>query len=212
MLGTVYMISLFLGHFPFLSLFIYYSSMSKKQHDYYYSFTSPPVAESSSSASPDLPIPSAPPPTDQPLPPSYDNIFEHTSAHPGPPPNKRNFDGFILDSSAPPFNPNAIPHMAMPTPEHFDNDYNQPYSTPDAHVSEPLLNNTIEDDDAFRGRPAPPGYSLYRAKYEVVRDGIISRDPHINQDGEALLQFLYQHNKPPQMAIHFYGKINKFLF
>jgi hypothetical protein len=98
--------------------------------------------------------------------------------------------------------------MSMPIPEPFNNNYDQPYSIPDAHVSEPLLNNTIEndEDDAFRGRPSPPGYSLYRAKYEVVRDGIISRDPHINQDGEALLQFLYQHNKPPQMAIHFYGK------
>ncbi|KAI8969068.1 hypothetical protein BDF20DRAFT_805028, partial [Mycotypha africana] len=58
----------------------------------------------------------------------------------------------------------------------------------------------------FAGRPAPPQYSLYRATYETVKDGIISRDKHINQDGEALLQFLYQHNnKPPRMIMHFYG-------
>ncbi|KAI9499655.1 hypothetical protein BDB00DRAFT_735220, partial [Zychaea mexicana] len=58
----------------------------------------------------------------------------------------------------------------------------------------------------FRGRPAPPGYSVYRAPYETLKDGTIqSRDTHLNHDGEALLQFLKQRNTAPLMAVRFYG-------
>lgn len=204
--------------------------MSKKQqHDYYYSFTSPPTQEPDSSSSSRIPNPTAPPTTDTFLPPpSYDDALVpiNTSVfQPAPPPNKPNFDGYVLDATSPPFNPNVILSTSMPTP-----DNNIPYNTSDygqldqndnsIRPNVPLLSNgeanyNDNDDDQFRGRPAPPGYSLYRARYEIVRDGIISRDKHINQDGEALLQFLCQHNKPPRMAIHFYGKfilLNGFTF
>lgn len=199
--------------------------MSKKQqHDYYYSFTSPPTEEPALSASSSRPPnPSAPPSTSDsflPPPPSYDDALipsNTTVFQPAPPPNKPNYDGYVLDASSPPFNPNVMPLMSMPTP---DNNNNIPQNTGDYGLLDqddysnrpnaPLLSDTEanynNDDDPFRGRPAPPGYSLYRAKYETVRDGIISRDKHINQDGEALLQFLCQHNKPPRMKIHFYGK------
>ncbi|KAF1806998.1 hypothetical protein V8B55DRAFT_1461420 [Mucor lusitanicus] len=200
--------------------------MSKKQqHDYYYSFTSPPTEEpASSSSSSRLPNPSAPPTTSDsflPPPPSYDDALVPSTTsvfQPAPPPNKPNYDGYVLDASSPPFNPNVMPLMSMPTP---DNNTDIPHNTSDYGLHDqddysnrpnaPLLSDTeanhnnTGDDDLFRGRPAPPGYSLYRAKYEIVRDGIISRDKHINQDGEALLQFLCQHNKPPRMKIHFYG-------
>lgn len=213
----------------FQPLFFSYSShiMSKKQqHDYYYSFTSPPTEEpASSSSSSRLPNPSAPPTTSDsflPPPPSYDDALVPSTTsvfQPAPPPNKPNYDGYVLDASSPPFNPNVMPLMSMPTP---DNNTDIPHNTSDYGLHDqddysnrpnaPLLSDTeanhnnTGDDDLFRGRPAPPGYSLYRAKYEIVRDGIISRDKHINQDGEALLQFLCQHNKPPRMKIHFYGK------
>ncbi|CEP13510.1 hypothetical protein [Parasitella parasitica] len=192
--------------------------MSKKQHDYYYSFTSPPTQEPASSSS----NPSAPPTGQAYLqpPPSYDNSINTLDFQPSPPPNRTNLDGYELDASVPPFNPNIMPHMSMPMPS----SNNIPYNTGDYGLLEqddlnnsssssssgpnvPLLSAFEADNanDPFRGRPAPPGYSLYRAKYEIVKDGIISRDRHINQDGEALLQFLCQHNKPPRMLIHFYG-------
>ncbi|CAO3628725.1 unnamed protein product [Mucor hiemalis] len=94
----------------------------------------------------------------------------------------------------------------MPTPqEHNTSDYG-PYV--DHPVESPLLGEIEarrEEYQDFAGRPAPPGYSLYRAKYKTTKEGIISRDHHINNDGEALLQFLYQHNKAPRMKINFYG-------
>ncbi|KAI7898367.1 uncharacterized protein BX663DRAFT_533361 [Cokeromyces recurvatus] len=182
--------------------------MSKNQHDYYYSFTSPPVPEVTSSK-PD-PSPSAPC-TDTVIPPSYDDVFSpsgSTTNRSMPPPNKSNFEGYILDTSDPLANSNAstVLHMPMPTPETFQNnpcEYGQLNPTIEANV--PLLSNNDEEEESFQGRPPPPGYSLYRAKYKIVRNGIISRDKHINEDGEALLQFLYQHNKPPRMTVHFYG-------
>lgn len=207
---------------PLFFLLLLYQTMSKKQqHDYYYSFTSPPIEEPASSSSSRIPNPIAPLTTDTllPPPPSYDDALVpiNTSVfQPAPPPNKPNFDGYVLDATSPPFNPNVVPLVSMPTSNN-----NIPYNTGDYgqldqndnsnRPNAPLLLNTEanyndNDDDQFRGRPAPPGYSLYRARYEIVNDGIISRDKHINQDGEALLQFLCQHNKPPRMAIHFYGK------
>ncbi|KAI9468943.1 MAG: hypothetical protein EXX96DRAFT_99295 [Benjaminiella poitrasii] len=181
--------------------------MSKKQHDYYYSFTSPPIPETVSSIAESSP---SAPSTDMLVLPSYDDALlpsGSTLNQPTPPPNKSNFDGYVLDDSVQPFNPNVSTsfHMSMPMPEtsrYTVGDYNQ--TSPTVEPDVPLLVNN-EDSDSFQGRPAPPGYSLYRAKYKIVRNGVISRDKHINEDGEALLQFLYQHNKPPRMAVHFYG-------
>ncbi|KAI7861666.1 hypothetical protein BDF14DRAFT_1866113 [Spinellus fusiger] len=52
---------------------------------------------------------------------------------------------------------------------------------------------------------SPPGYSVYQATFRSSEDGVLSRDDHLNRDGEALLQFLHQHNTPPGMYIQFYG-------
>ncbi|CAO3621947.1 unnamed protein product [Cunninghamella blakesleeana] len=66
-------------------------------------------------------------------------------------------------------------------------------------------NQQISLQDPYRGRPPPPNYSVYRAKYETQKSGILSRDHHINHDGEALVQFLQQQNTPPRMKVKFRG-------
>lgn len=66
--------------------------------------------------------------------------------------------------------------------------------------------------DPYLGRPPPPNYSIYRAKYETKKTGILSRDHHINHDGEALVQFLQQQNTPPRMKIKFRGIASSFDF
>ena len=93
----------------------------------------------------------------------------------------------VPDATIPAYNPAVVPD--------HDND------------TDPLLQETdTENDDPFRGRPAPPTYSIYRAPYETSSSGeIMTRDPHLNQDGEAILQFLRQHNTTPKMAVRFYG-------
>lgn len=72
-----------------------------------------------------------------------------------------------------------------------------------------MLTLTLEllvDHADFQGRPPPPDYSLYKAKFKTSRTGnVSSRDKHINEDGEALLQFLHQHNSPPSLIARFYG-------
>lgn len=166
--------------------------MSKKQSDYYYSFTAPPVQESSSSA-PSAPIDGGS------LPPAYEEAT--STSNNNLPPNKNSFEGYILDSSIPPFNP----HMGMPQPNdpRYTSDYHD--VEPDIQHDTPLLNEEEVGGEQFAGRPAPPGYAIYRAKYKTKKEGIISRDLHINEDGEALLQFLYEHNKPPRMIVNFHG-------
>lgn len=184
--------------------------MSKRENDFYYSFTSPSMASSSGA-------PSAPPNNDELAPPSYDEAAVLSSAtKPSPPPNKLNYDGYVLDSANLPLNSNALPipmpnalSMPMPTPQESTISDYEPYLEQSADA--PLLGDTesrIQEYENFVGRPAPPGYSLYRAKFKTVKEGIISRDRHINQDGEALVQFLHQHNSRPRMLIHFYGKVN----
>ncbi|KAI9317710.1 hypothetical protein BX666DRAFT_1857333 [Dichotomocladium elegans] len=70
----------------------------------------------------------------------------------------------------------------------------------------PLLVSGISDDDEFRGRPPPPNYSIYEPLYETACDGeIITRDPHLNSDGEAIVQFFVQHNTPPRLEVQFHG-------
>lgn len=202
--------------------------MSKKENDFYYSFTSPPVNSSSSSST--APPPSAPPNSTEIEPPPYDDATTFPSSSsststPVPPPNKSNLEGYVLDSSSPPFNPNVLPMpepITMPVPPQQQQEA-QPrntsdYGTPITIVRDdeaPLLGGESGEYDEYEhfssidnyaGRPAPPGYSVYRAKYKTVKEGVISRDKHLNEDGEALLQFLYQHNKKPGMIIHFYGE------
>lgn len=163
--------------------------MVKKQSDYY-SFTALPVQESTSSSVPSAPSAS----TDENiLPPTYEEASSNLN---NLPPNKNTFEGYFLDSTAPTFNP----HLEMPQPNNtrYTSDYSE--AEPDVVPSVPLLN-----EEEYAGRPSPPGYALYQAKYKTVKEGIVSRDPHINEDPEALLQFLYQHNKPPRMKINFYG-------
>jgi hypothetical protein len=200
-------------------------TMSKKENDFYYSFTSPPVPSSDSSSNSNA-SPSAPSTNDDLEPPSYDDATlipsSSTIGASVPPPNKSNFEGYVLDSSSPPFNPNVMPMpepvtMPVPPPQETRNTTSD-YGAPADIITgddEPLLGDTearydeydqFSSIDNFAGRPTPPRYSVYRAKYKTVKEGVISRDKHLNEDGEALLQFLYQHNKKPRMIVHFYGK------
>lgn len=86
--------------------------------------------------------------------------------------------------------------------EHAD----QAWDTDDAEA--PLLGNTVGDvhTDDFSDLPPPPEYAPYRAKYKQKGKGVISRDAHINEDGEALYRFLLDHNSPPAMEIKVRGK------
>ncbi|KAI8087990.1 uncharacterized protein B0P05DRAFT_584700 [Gilbertella persicaria] len=157
--------------------------MSKKEANYYYSYSSPPVQGSTTSA------PTEPSGKNSAQLPSYDQATEHASSSSE---TYHAVDGYILDSSA----------MQMPMPNTTTSDYG-PYNSTIENDA-PLLAEH-EDNNQFMGRPPPPNYSIHQAKYEIVRDGVVSRDSHINQDGEALLQFLYQHNKAPYLIIHFHG-------
>ncbi|KAI8878508.1 hypothetical protein K501DRAFT_258479, partial [Backusella circina FSU 941] len=173
--------------------------MSKNQQEYY-SYTSPAINSSSSSSNPP---PSAPGSEDF-APPSYDEAIIPTTGATLPP-NRHNLQGYVLDPGAPPFNPNVpAPTSSNVLQQPFINtgDYGPVESHSDEFHS-PLLSNT--EPDLFRGRPAPPGYSIYKAKYQINDHGVLSRDKHINNDGEALLQFLYEHNTPPKMAVRFRG-------
>jgi hypothetical protein len=176
------------------------TTIMSKHHQDYYSYTSPAV---SSSSFPSNSAPSAPS-SDAFSPPSYDEaIVTNTGAT--PPPTTHNLQGYVLDPGAPPFNPNvAAPTSSNVLAQPFMNtgDYG-PIESHSGESSSPLLQD--DETELFRGRPAPPGYSIYRAKYEKNDHGILSRDKHINKDGEALLQFLYQHNTPPKIAVRFHG-------
>ncbi|KAF7723260.1 hypothetical protein EC973_002153 [Apophysomyces ossiformis] len=155
--------------------------MSKKLHDYYYEHCPP-----SSSSTPAEPAPSAPVMDEVSTLPPYES-FSQTH------PNKNSLEGYVRDHTAPihAFNPSIR-------------------NTGDYDPTEPLLQlddeqNNSDDDNERSGRPPPPDYSLYHAKYETQADGILSRDEHLNQDGEALAQFLYMHNTPPKMSVRFRG-------
>ncbi|KAI7847973.1 hypothetical protein BDC45DRAFT_575258 [Circinella umbellata] len=185
--------------------------MGKDNHaNYYYTYTSPSVApplnNNNNNTTPSAPFvdeigsSAAGSSSNNNAPPSYDDViqqFENSNDNnalkktTNPSPSN---DSYVRDESY----TNSIPA------------YN-PANIPDADEDrEPLLNqgeqSEEQQDDPFRGRPPPPGYSIYRAPYETLQDGIIqSRDTHLNTDGEALLQFLKQRNTPPSMAVRFYG-------
>jgi hypothetical protein len=74
-------------------------------------------------------------------------------------------------------------------------------------VEAPLLGSTVGDVqvDPFSGLPPPPQYAPYLATYKQKGKGVVSRDDHINEDGEALYRFLLDHNSPPAMEIKLHG-------
>ncbi|KAI9280438.1 hypothetical protein BY458DRAFT_500683 [Sporodiniella umbellata] len=64
----------------------------------------------------------------------------------------------------------------------------------------------LAEEDQYRARPAPPGYSIYNAESKTLKDGnVVSRDKHINEDREALSQFMYRNNTKPDLFVVFYG-------
>ncbi|ORZ24568.1 hypothetical protein BCR42DRAFT_403196 [Absidia repens] len=211
--------------------------MSKKQHDYYYSFTSPPSASSSSSAPSAPSIDEVQDNNDMASPPGYDEAIQVLDSTlpfstPHPPAKKSELDGYVRDRTIPSFNPaspssstatappqgivlDSQPHTNSPSsPLHLQNtDINNDYiyNTGDYGDNEPLLSIdqqqqlTPPQQNPFQGRPPPPNYTIYHAQYETKKSGLLSRDHHLNNDGEALAQFLQQHNVPPNMKIKFYG-------
>lgn len=75
-------------------------------------------------------------------------------------------------------------------------------------VYAPLLGNTVGDVnmEEYVDLTQPPEYAPYRATYKMKKKGVLSRDHHINEDGEALFRFLLDHNSPPAMSIKVRGK------
>lgn len=204
--------------------------MSKKQHNYYYSFTSPPSQPDSSSSTPSAPPVEDSNNTTAMSPPGYDEAISMTPTlypqdipeQPRPPAKKSDISGHLPDQSIPSFDtsPTASSSSAPADgslPVVINVDEPQTTYSPDASaifsttgdndVHEPLLSLEPPDHtESFQGRPPPPNYSLYRAHYETKTSGILSRDRHLNQDGEALAQFLQEQNSPPSIKIKFHGK------
>ncbi|KAI0695182.1 hypothetical protein BC835DRAFT_1273768 [Cytidiella melzeri] len=57
--------------------------------------------------------------------------------------------------------------------------------------------------------PPPPDFAPYEAEYfEEAADGsVVSHDPHLNEDGEALYRFLLSQSQiPPQLFLHVKGQ------
>ncbi|KAI0348581.1 hypothetical protein BDW22DRAFT_1386075 [Trametopsis cervina] len=56
--------------------------------------------------------------------------------------------------------------------------------------------------------PPPPDFAPYVAEYFEDGSGcVISHDPHLNEDGEALYRFLLSHSRtPPQLYLHVKGE------
>ncbi|KDQ07455.1 hypothetical protein BOTBODRAFT_119987 [Botryobasidium botryosum FD-172 SS1] len=57
----------------------------------------------------------------------------------------------------------------------------------------------------------PPAFSTYEPEYDTQSNGdIVSHDPHLNQDGEALYRFLLaQAPRPPRLTLHCRGTHNE---
>ncbi|KAG2177936.1 hypothetical protein INT43_003183 [Umbelopsis isabellina] len=77
----------------------------------------------------------------------------------------------------------------------------------DNSVYAPLLGNAVGDVnmEEYVDLTQPPEYAPYRATYKMKKKGVVSRDHHINEDGEALFRFLLDHNSPPAMSIKVRG-------
>ncbi|KAG1447777.1 hypothetical protein G6F56_009151 [Rhizopus delemar] len=160
--------------------------------------------------------PSAPPPDESIELPTYDTATAGSSQpvlHPlsGKPISQHNDLSRVSDND---FLPMPAP---LPSFEPSQNIPPAPYLSPSSYPSESALpsHSVIEVDEEerllsgqaeFDDQPAPPGYSVYKAKLKFSRTGnVFSRDKHINNDREALSQFIYQNNTPPSLIARFYG-------
>ncbi|KAI8074594.1 hypothetical protein BC940DRAFT_315199 [Gongronella butleri] len=136
-------------------------------------------------------------------------------------------DGFVRDESLPLPNPSQHPFMASRAraqqqqqqreqSSSYDNELHGAIALPMTANDEYLANDDDQNDqaplltepqpaDPFHGRPFPPSYCIYSASYEVKREGVHSRDTHLNTDPEALVQFFQQHNTQPRLQVKFYG-------
>ncbi|KAG1443102.1 hypothetical protein G6F56_010796 [Rhizopus delemar] len=93
--------------------------------------------------------------------------------------------------------PQNIPSVPLPSFEPPQNIPPAPYLS-----HSPYPSRQPEFDD----RPAPPQYSEYKAESKFTRSGnVFSRDKYINNDREALSQFIYQNNIPPSLIVGFCG-------
>ncbi|RUS19017.1 hypothetical protein BC937DRAFT_87873 [Endogone sp. FLAS-F59071] len=129
------------------------------------------------------------------------------------------------DASAPPSYREALfnneDYCVVNTPDHTFPVPTAPIDAYDQELYEdvttnisPLLQRQVGDADVAQsaisaGRPLPPDYSTYQAEYKESSKGIVSYDKHLNEDPEALYQFLSTHNSPPEIVIEFRGFHNE---
>ncbi|KAG7450545.1 uncharacterized protein BT62DRAFT_927823 [Guyanagaster necrorhizus] len=102
----------------------------------------------------------------------------------------------IINKAAPPIaGPSSLPRPSSSPPP-------PPPPFRDVAESTHLL---IDFDDA-QGDP-PPEFTPYHAEYFDTGNGdIVSHDPHLNSDGEALYRFLLsQASTPPSLSLHCHG-------
>ncbi|CAO3590434.1 unnamed protein product [Absidia cylindrospora] len=138
-----------------------------------------------------------------------------------PPTKKTEFTNYARDQSISAFNPsssataNDIDQYRSLTPiapDHSLADSTGNYDDNEGD-QEPLLNAYGQQEHQIinlqpfqhENLSPPPNYSQYDAQYQTNKTGLLSRDRHLNHDGEALAQFFQQHNIPPHMKIRFYG-------
>jgi hypothetical protein len=98
----------------------------------------------------------------------------------------------------------AGPSVASPPPPFPGNDYGMPggdESTETTHLAVDF------PSDAEHPAGPPPEFSPYEAEYfEVGYNDVVSHDPHLNSDGEALYRFLLaQSQKRPSQRLHCHG-------
>lgn len=138
--------------------------------------------------------------------PSVDDIVElNSEPSRAPPPSYK----AGVESQEQPTSASAMNSWIRPSPNTNTNKHAQieEEDIESDDVEAPLLGHTVGDVqlDPFRDLPPPPQYSPYRATYKQKGKGVVSRDDHINEDGEALYRFLLDHNSPPAMEIKVYG-------
>lgn len=138
--------------------------------------------------------------------PSVEELIPVVEQSTAPPPSYR--DG--IESDEQPMYTTSNPYARFSGSRYSNNKQTQredPESTYD-DIEAPLLGSAVGDvhADDFNDLPPPPEYAPYRAKFKQKGKGVISRDPHINEDGEALYRFLLDHNSPPAMEIKVRGK------
>ncbi|KAG2179616.1 hypothetical protein INT44_006464 [Umbelopsis vinacea] len=136
--------------------------------------------------------------------PSVDDIESISGQSRAPPPSYKTG----AESQEQPTSASAMNSWIRPSPN-TTSDKHVPDEEEDLQsddVEAPLLGNTGDAlVDPFRDLPPPPQYAPYRATYKQKGKGVVSRDDHINEDGEALYRFLLDHNSPPAMEIKVHG-------